>query len=35
MIYDHDDLRGALRPDSQGQSWRGDLTALNHLLENS
>lgn len=33
MIYDHDDLRGALRPDSQGQSQRGDLSALNRLLE--
>jgi hypothetical protein len=33
MIYDHDDLRGALRPDSQGQSQRGDLSALDRLLE--
>ena len=33
MIYDHDDLRGALRPDSQGLSQRGDLPALNRLLE--
>lgn len=33
MIYDHDDLRGALRPDERGMSQRGDLTALEHLLE--
>jgi hypothetical protein len=33
LIYDHDDLRGALRPDSQGQSQRGDATALRRLLE--
>lgn len=35
MIYDHDDLRGALRLDAQGQSHRGDLSALKRLLENS
>jgi hypothetical protein len=35
MIYDHDDLRGALRPDSQGQTWRGDLQALDRLLEST
>jgi hypothetical protein len=35
MIYDHDDLRGALRPDPQGKSLRGDLPALQRLLENS
>jgi hypothetical protein len=33
MIYDHNDLRGALRPDAQGQSQRGDLSALRRLLE--
>jgi hypothetical protein len=33
MIYDHDDLRGALRPDSQGRSPRGDAAALARLLE--
>jgi hypothetical protein len=27
-IYDLDDLRGALLPDAQGRSPRGDLTAL-------
>lgn len=33
VIYDHDDLRGALRPDSLGQTQRGDVTALRRLLE--
>jgi hypothetical protein len=32
MIYDYDDLRGALRPDAQGRKDRGDLSALRHLL---
>lgn len=32
LIYDHDDLRGALRPDAQGRSPRGDLVALRRLL---
>ena len=32
MIYDHDDLRGALKPDANGRSWRGDLAALDRLL---
>jgi len=32
-ILDHDDLRGALKPDSRGQSERGDLTALRRLME--
>lgn len=31
-ILDHDDLRGALRPDAQGLTLRGDLKALNQLL---
>ena len=35
VIYDHDDLKGALRPDAQGLSQRGDLSALRRLLENS
>jgi hypothetical protein len=33
MIYDLDDLRGALRPDGQGRTHRGDLTALNRLMK--
>ena len=32
-VLDHDDLRGALKPDAQGRSWRGDLAALQTLLE--
>lgn len=31
-ILDHDDLRGALKPDARGRSWRGDASALRHLL---
>lgn len=33
LIYDHDDLRGALRPDAKGRSPRGDLAAVRALLE--
>jgi hypothetical protein len=33
LIYDLDDLRGALKPDAQGVSYRGDMTALRRLLE--
>jgi hypothetical protein len=32
MIYDHDDVRGALRPDSKGRSPRGDIKAVRHIL---
>jgi hypothetical protein len=32
-ILDHDDLRGALKPDHRGRSERGDLAALRRLLE--
>lgn len=32
LIYDFDDLRGALKPDSRGRSPRGDITALRRLL---
>jgi hypothetical protein len=31
-ILDHDDLRGALKPDAQGRSSRGDLAALQRLM---
>ena len=34
MVYDHDDLRGALRPDVRGRSPRGDLAAVRKLLAN-
>lgn len=34
MVYDHDDLRGALRPDAKGRTPRGDLAAVQKLLNN-
>ena len=33
MVYDLDDLRGALKPDSQGRVPRGNLAALRRLIE--
>ena len=33
LIYDHDDLRGALKPDSDGRTLRGDAAALKKLIE--
>jgi hypothetical protein len=33
MVYDYDDLRGALKPDSQGRAPRGDIAALVKLLD--
>jgi hypothetical protein len=32
-ILDHDDLRGALKPDAQGRPQRGDAAALRRLME--
>ena len=34
LIHDHDDVRGALKPDSKGRSPRGDATAVRAMLEN-
>lgn len=34
-LRDHDELRGALRPDARGRSWRGDADALRRLLEDA
>lgn len=34
-ILDHNDLRGALQPDTQGRTRRGDASALRRLLENA
>ncbi len=31
-VRDHDELRGALKPDARGRSWRGDSVALRRLL---
>ena len=33
LIYDLDDMRGALRPDAKGRTPRGDLAAVRRLLE--
>lgn len=33
LVYDLDDLRGALKPDSQGRVPRGNLAALRRLIE--
>ena len=32
LVYDHDDLRGALRLDARGRSPRGDLAAVRRLI---
>ena len=32
LVYDHDDLRGALKPDGQGRVPRGDLKAVRALM---
>jgi hypothetical protein len=33
LIHDHDDLRGALKPDSRGRTPRGDLAAVRALVK--
>src|SRR5687768_533632 len=33
LVYDHDDLRGALRPDAKGRTPRGDLKAVRALVQ--
>jgi hypothetical protein len=33
VVRDHDELRGALKPDAQGRSWRGDLADLRQRME--
>ena len=33
MVYDLDDMRGALKPDAKGRAPRGDLAAVRRLLE--
>jgi hypothetical protein len=32
VVYDHDDLRGALKPDAKGRPPRGDITAVQRLI---
>ena len=34
MIYDHDDVRGALKRDARGRAPRGDIAAVRALVEN-
>lgn len=34
-ILDTDDLRGALKPDARGRTWRGDAKALQALLQHN
>jgi hypothetical protein len=33
MVYDYDDLRGALLPDTHGRPWRGDTEAVRRLVD--
>jgi hypothetical protein len=33
LVYDHDDVRGALRPDAKGRTPRGDIAAVRARLE--
>lgn len=35
LVHDHDALRGALKPDARGQSWRGSTDALRRLMGSS
>ena len=35
LIYDFDDLRGALKPDAKGRTPRGDMTATRLLLHDA
>jgi hypothetical protein len=35
LVYDHDDVRGALRRDAKGRTPRGDLAAVRALVEQS
>jgi len=32
-VLDRDDLRGALKPDPRGRTWRGDMSALQRLMQ--
>ena len=33
IVQDHDALRGALKPDARGRTWRGDGVALRRLID--
>lgn len=32
LVHNHDQLRGALKPDARGQTWRGDAAAVRQRL---
>lgn len=34
-LHDHDDLRGALKADARGRTWRGDASAVRRLLRDA
>jgi hypothetical protein len=34
-VHDLDDLRGALKPDAGGRTWRGDMAGVRRLLEHA
>jgi hypothetical protein len=34
-VLDHDDVRGVLKPDGRGRTWRGDRAALRKLMESA
>jgi hypothetical protein len=33
IVYDFDDVRGALQPDAKGRTWRGNTEALRRLVD--
>jgi hypothetical protein len=33
QVLDRDDLRGGLKPDTRGRTWRGDVAALQRLMQ--
>ena len=35
MVYDYNDLRGALLPDTYGRPWRGDTEAVRRLVDST
>jgi hypothetical protein len=35
MVYDYDDVRGALLPDANGLAWRGDTEAVRRLVDSA
>lgn len=35
LVYDHDDLRGALRLDAKGRTHRGDLSGVRRMVQNA